>query len=130
MGKPAQVWIKTKKGAPRTFDQNVPYLKEIANLSSKGYFGKKGSSVRVRRIESEDPVSMFSEFFATATLGAIDSKIDGKAVVRKMLCGTIVTGRITSSSDGSPAIDLNIVNSKYAKSQKLHFVKGRQHDGN
>ena len=75
MGKPAQVWIKTKMGAPRTFDQNVPYLKEIANLSSKGYFGKKGSSVRVRRIESEDPVSMFSEFFATATLGAIDSKI-------------------------------------------------------
>ena len=130
MGKPAQGWIKTRKSAPRTFDQNVPDLKKIVNLSEKGYFGKKGSSARIRRVESDDPVALFSEFFATATLGAIDSKIDGKAVVRKMKCGTIVTGRITSSSDGSPAIDLNIVNSKYAKSQKLHFIKGRKHGNN
>ncbi|MCF0106641.1 MAG: hypothetical protein HUJ53_07765 [Holdemanella sp.] len=43
--------------------------------------------------------------------------------------GTIITYREVSSSDGSPAVDINIkksTDSSGVKSQKIHFVKKKE----
>lgn len=51
---------------------------------------------------------------------------NGKGKVTKMRDGSIISYRPISSSDGSPAIDINIRKSRNSggiKQQKIHFVK-------
>lgn len=51
---------------------------------------------------------------------------NGKGTIAKLADGTIVSYRKVSSSDGTPAVDINIKNSKESggvKQQKIHFVK-------
>lgn len=53
---------------------------------------------------------------------------NGKGVYCKMRDGTIISYREISSSDGSPAVEINIKQSTDhadIKYQKIHFVKGR-----
>ncbi|MDD7281664.1 MAG: hypothetical protein PUH10_06710 [Erysipelotrichaceae bacterium] len=61
------------------------------------------------------------------TNGGIESKINGgKSKITQMSDGTIITYREVSSSDGSPAVDINIkksTNPSGVKSQKIHFIK-------
>ena len=56
-----------------------------------------------------------------------------KGATTKMSDGTIITWRKVSSSDGSPAIDINIKYSNDSgglKRQKIHFVKERLNNEN
>lgn len=91
-----------------------------------GYFGSKGSSSSVRRIESEDPVSTATDFYEEAAKGGVEIALDnGKGVKSEMANGTKITMRPVSSSDGSPAVDINISKSNDPagiKQQKIHFI--------
>ena len=52
---------------------------------------------------------------------------NGKGVYTKMKDGSILSYREVSSSDGSPAVEINIKQSTDhgdIKYQKIHFVKG------
>lgn len=52
---------------------------------------------------------------------------NGKGTIAKLADGTIVSYRKVSSSDGTPAVDINIKNSKESggvKQQKNTFCKG------
>lgn len=42
--------------------------------------------------------------------------------LRKMADGTLIGLRVTTSSKGSPAVDLNIVGENHVR--KIHFYKG------
>ena len=51
---------------------------------------------------------------------------NGKGTIAKLADGTIVSYRKVSSSDGTPAVDINIKKSKETggvKQQKMYFVK-------
>ena len=94
-----------------------------------GYFGDKGQGTNfVRRIMSSDPVSTAKDFYDRATYGGIERKLNnGKGVFAKMRDGSILSFREVSSSDGSPAVDINIKKSNDhggIKYQKIHFTKG------
>ena len=97
-----------------------------------GYFGSKGSSSKVRRIESDDPIATASDFYKKATKGGIETPLrNGKGVMSKLADGTIVTMRPASSSDGSPVVEINISKSSGSagiKQQKIHFVRRRNED--
>lgn len=107
---------------------NLPSLKSKYPISN-GYFGNRGDSTkeRTRHIESKNPISTSIDFYNKLTHGAIEKKLpNGKGTVAKLEDGTIVSYRKISSSDGSPAIDINIKRSKNSggvKQQKIHFVK-------
>lgn len=106
----------------------------LGTLSSKyeysnGYFGEQGKGRSfVRNIRSEDPASTAKSFYDTAAHGGIEKTMDnGKGYVTKMKDGTILSYREVSSSDGSPAVEINIRHSDDhgdIKYQKIHFVKG------
>ena len=52
---------------------------------------------------------------------------NGKGVYTKMKDGTILSYREVSSSDGTPAVEINVKESNDhggIKYQKIHFVKG------
>lgn len=94
-----------------------------------GYFGTRGSTSNVRRIESQNPASTAKDFYEEATWGGVETPLsNGRGVKSEMSDGTIVTMRVTSSSDGSPAVDINISKSSEnagIKQQKIHFVRRR-----
>ncbi len=112
--------------------ENISGLSKDYPLSN-GYFGVKGDSKdnSIRHIESSDPAATAKDFYNKASLGGIEEDIldkngNIKGATTKMADGTIITWRETSSSDGSPAIDINIKhsdNSGGLKGQKIHFVK-------
>ncbi|MDO5440570.1 MAG: hypothetical protein Q4F12_03425 [Erysipelotrichaceae bacterium] len=94
-----------------------------------GYFGKKSKSKDnyVRIIESKNPLQTAKDFYDKIAYGGIENPLEGgKGHTTKMEDGTILTFRPTSSSDGSPAVDINIKGSDAhgkLKSQKIHFTE-------
>lgn len=85
----------------------------------------------MRNIASIDPKSTAKEFYDKITYGGIETNIynkDGEIVGKKskLADGSVVSWREISSSDGSPAVEINIeksVNNANIKQQKIHFVK-------
>lgn len=94
-----------------------------------GYFGEKGKGRNfVRNIKSDAPSKSAQEFYDKAAHGGIEHQMDnGKGAYTKMKDGSILSYREVSSSDGTPAVEINIKQSTdhgSIKYQKIHFVKG------
>ncbi|WP_027869762.1 hypothetical protein [Eubacterium sp. AB3007] len=111
----------------RSISENLPSLKSEYAYSN-GYFGDKGKGrAFTRNIASDDPLSTAKHFFDTAGYGGIVQQMaNGKGQNVKMKDGSIVSFREVSTSDGSPAVEINISKSTDAgglKKQKIHFVK-------
>ena len=120
---------KGDTGHHHSITENLPSLTSKYNYHN-GYFGDKGtSSGLVRNIKSDDPIKTARDFYDKAAHGGLEFEVsNGKGVFTKMLDGSIISFRKVSSSDGSPAVDINIKKSSNhggIKQQKIHFVKGR-----
>ena len=112
----------------------VKYHSVMQNLSKlipkyeyiNGYFGLPGSSNKIRHIYSDDPNKTAKDFYNKISYGGVEETLsNGKGKITNMSDGTIITWREISSSDGSPAIDINIKYSTNAgglKQQKIHFL--------
>ena len=90
--------------------------------------------ISIRNIISEDPSAAAKEFYDSIAYGGIERNLTdkktgaNKGMVAKMADGSIITWREVSSSDGSPAVDINIERSSdnnVVQQQKIHFVKGK-----
>ena len=96
---------------------------------SNGRFGVSSPSTgnQTRNIASSDPLSTAKDFYDTITYGGIESSYEnGNRKVTYLADGTIITWRKTSTSDGTPVVDINISNSSHTggiKKQKIHFVE-------
>ena len=109
-------------------------LENLSNLKSEytynnGYFFEKGlGREHTRDNYSENPLETAQEFYDKLTYGGIESEFtNGKGLKTRMADGTIVSFRETSTSDGSPVVEINIQkSSNYGdlKQQKIHFVLG------
>lgn len=94
-----------------------------------GYFGERGQGrTFVRNISCADPIKTAQNFYDEAAYGGIEKRMsNGKGVYTKMKDGTILSFREVSSSDGTPAVEINVKASNdhdELKNQKIHFVKG------
>ena len=69
------------------------------------------------------------EFYDKAAHGGIEKEMsNGKGVYTKMKDGSILSFREVTSSEGSPAVEINIKQSNDhgdIKYQKIHFVGGK-----
>jgi hypothetical protein len=98
------------------------------NRCVNGYFGDPAKTSDVRHMADDALVAL--EFFNEITEGFVTEKNiyykDGtfKGYVRYMPYGGSVTYRAISSSDGSPAVDINGLTNAYGyKNQKIHFLQ-------
>ena len=123
---------KGDTGHQHTIGEN---LDSVANKfkynKSTGYFGDKGQSSqnKVRNIVSDNPSASAKEFYDTIAYGGLEKELsNGKGLKTDMADGSTITFREISSSDGSPAVDINITKTDSVagniKTQKIHFVKG------
>ena len=98
-----------------------------------GYFGVRGASgdTSIRHIASTEPMTTSLDFYDKATYGGIESPLYDKhgnliGAVTKLADESVFSWREVSSSDGTPAVDINIRRSNDncgVKTQKIHFVK-------
>ncbi len=109
--------------------ENEASLKNAYEFND-GYFGEKGKGRSfTRNIICDDPKVTAKAFYDNAAYGGLEKKIqENKGVYTKLADGSVLSYRESSTSDGSPAVEINIRTSKYSgdiKQQKIHFVKGR-----
>lgn len=111
-----------------SMSENINHVSNNFTLTN-GYFGTKGDSSKntTRHLESDNPKETAIKFYDQIAKGGIEKKLpNGKGVTAKLEDGSIITMRPISSSDGSPAVDINIKkssNSAGVKTQKIHFIK-------
>ena len=123
---------KGDTGHQHSIGENIPDVSKDYPVNN-GYFGTKGDSSdnSIRHIESDDPSATAKDFYDRIAHGGIENDIldkngNIKGATTKMADGTVVTWREVSSSDGSPAVDINSKKSTESgglKVQKIHFVK-------
>lgn len=114
--------------------ENVPALRSRFDLNENtGYFGSPGrsSDKSIRNIGADDAVTVAMEFYDTAAYGGVEKNLpNGKGVYTEMRDGSVLTFRVASSSDGSPAVSINISSNSTdnggIKTQKIHFVQTRR----
>lgn len=109
----------------RSLSDNLSALLKQFPLSPSGYFGKRGSSNPIRRIRSANPEQTAYHFFKVIANGAGEKRDIPTGIVVALKDGTRITYRVTSSSDGSPAVDIKILASigNIKRKQKIHFEK-------
>lgn len=112
----------------RSLADNCSKLKENFPFS-QGYFGfrgKSGSSA-VRNVYSDNPLSEARIFYDMIFCGGLEESIGKGKWKTTMADGTVVVMReVSHSSDGSPAVDINVrfsTDEHGVKSQKIHFVR-------
>ncbi len=117
----------------RSIGQNVAILKNDYPYAN-GYFGAKGNSKdpKIRHILSNDPQKIARDFYDKIAYGGVEEPIYSKKTdsiigyKTRLADGSVISWRNVSSSDGSPAVDVNIERSCDncgLKQQKIHFVK-------
>lgn len=124
--------FKGDAGHYHSIRENLDTVKNAYGFNN-GYFGEPSSSNvknNRRNIVSNDPQSTAKEFYDKIAYGGKENKLEnGKGYMTSLKDGTIITWRpLSSSSDGSPAVDINIIYSTDhcgIKQQKIHFVKGK-----
>ena len=105
----------------RSFVENVEALKSAFNYpDGLGWSLRKGK--RLARIETDDPVATATMFASIASRGFVSEVVNDKGYRRKLADDTIVGLRIVTSSESSPAVDLNIVGENHVR--KIHFYTG------
>ncbi len=107
----------------RTFADNAAELRARFGYPDKLNWNlKKGK--KLTRIKTDDPIATATLFASIASAGYASEKSSEKGYVRMMADGTIVVLRVVTSSEGSPAVDLNIIGESHVR--KIHFYKGEQ----
>lgn len=94
-----------------------------------GYFGSrlKGKSRDLRTLISDDPIKDARELFRQLSEGGDIVPTDNPHQTLYLLPGgAYVSLRIVTSTEGSPAVEINVKSDKAntkVKSQKIHFIK-------
>ena len=98
---------------------------------NNGYFGEKGKAKNdfYRQIEASNPIEESKKFYDKIAYGGIEKPMsNGKGYITELKDGTIISYREVTSTEGSPAVEINIKKSTDAggvKKQKIHFEKGK-----
>ena len=111
----------------RSVGQNVLITSSKYDYSN-GFFGEnsKHGKERTRNIASSDNLSTAKDFYDKIAFGGKEQVVNDNMRITRMADGTVITMRKVSSSDGTPAVDINIKPSKHTggvKGQKIHFVQ-------
>ncbi len=113
----------------RSIGQNLLIMKNSYGFAC-GYFGKNHghSNNSVRTIYSDNPADTAKQFFSRLSYGGVDISKDGITMTQTH-DGSIITYRVQTSSPGSPAVDINIIQSTHSagiKKQKIHFAAPKE----
>ena len=121
------------KGVHTSYRSISDNIKTTASKYSyyNGRFGTNSPSTgnKTRNITSNDPVATANDFYSKIANGGSEKKYNNNFKITQMSDGTVITYRKTSTSDGTPVVEINISNSNNTggvKQQKIHFIEGEE----
>lgn len=112
----------------RSVGQNI-LITSSAYRYKDGYFGEVSPSTgsKTRNIASLDNIATARDFYNKIAYGGTETVYkNGSMKVTNMADGTVITWRLTSHSDGTSVVEINISSSSHTgglKKQKIHFIK-------
>lgn len=116
----------TETGAYKSVNDNLPKLTSRYKFNN-GYFGERGNKNFIRTITSSNPQKSATEFFSTISEGgSFSESSNGKASIATMADGTVISYRTITTTENSPAVEINIRYSSESDSlkyQKIHFIR-------
>lgn len=125
--------VSYKGGSPiyRSLRDNVESMISDPQYHFKdGYFGPKHKGSHFAHdLFFDDPVSAAKEFYDRIAYGGIEYEISEGNWTTKMKDGTYINFRIKTSSEGSPAVQIDIKESNDnagIEYHKVHFSKGKK----
>ncbi len=109
----------------RTLLDNIPQTTQVFPLNPDGLFGTPGYNTGVRHIASTDPIATSLRFYGLLADGGTVLRQTEKIMIKRMGDDAFITWRLVSSSDGSPAVDINMsrVVGGIVRTHKIHFTK-------
>lgn len=120
-----------KGGSPtyHTLRENLPEIRKTYTPSEEGYFGKVGKAGvdSIRQIDVDDVFAESKAFYDTIAYGGIETQLPrGNGLRTDLKDGTIIVYREITSTEGSPAVEINVTKSNDncgLKSHKIHFER-------
>lgn len=112
--------------------ENLPDVLKDYPVNDEGFFGVKGRSRdgSVRNIVCDNPLEVARDlFYRLAKGGVVTPMSNAKGISSRLSDGATISFREVSSSDGSPAVEINLrkfVGETIIESQKIHIVKEKQ----
>ena len=115
--------VLRKSTGDSNINDNVAKMTGRFAPNEYGNFGIQGKNVRV--MKSEDPLSESASFYDLLGNGGEIKTIPGKAgTITKLDDGSRITYRVITSTEGSPAVEINVKNvNTFIKNQKIHFER-------
>lgn len=108
---------------------NINAVKQIVNVNSYNYIGKKSTNVRVRTYECDEPQKTAFEVAEKLSLGHVSATKIQNGMVYILKDGSAITYRSESSSaDKSPVVDIKSADETIIKCHKIHFVRRSEND--
>lgn len=108
----------------RSFDDNLDGIRSAFPSFPKGMKWENKKRKRLTTIESENPLATATLFANLASAGFTREKNTDNGFRRWLSDGSVIGLRYVSSSDGSPAVDLNISSESFTR--KIHFTLRRK----
>lgn len=113
----------------QSLQENLEELVRRFPVDANGYFGTRGKSrsTSVRNIVTETPGRTAAEFASIAAANpSVMRALPGKGFTWIMCDGDRVTHRWTSTSDGTPVVELTCNGILGIADQKIHFVLAKK----
>ena len=120
------------KGGSQTYHtlrENLPEVSKSYTPSEEGYYGKVGKAGvdEIRQIDVDDVLAESKKFYDTIAYGGIETPLPkGNGFRTDLKDGTIIVYREITSTEGSPAVEINVNKSNDncgLKFHKIHFEK-------
>lgn len=116
--------IETAQIKGSSIDENYLKVKEKYPLRAGGNLGDKGNTSGINVYKSDNPMQSAMEMYSDLSYG-------GRTVFTKNKHGiqtifedeSFILFRPYTSTYESPAVEISVVNSKYFRNQKVHFIQ-------
>ena len=111
----------------RSIGQNIMVVSSKFKYKNGRFGDNSPSSGNItRNIKSKNPLQTAQEFYNAISFGGKETSYKhGKVKTTQMADGSIISFRTTSTSDGTPVVEINITCSSHSaglKQQKIHFI--------
>lgn len=116
--------IETAQIKGSSLDENYLKVKEKYPLRAGGNLGEKGKTSGINVYKTDNPMQSAMEMYSDLSYGGRTEFTKNKHGIQTIFEDeSFILYRPYTSTYGSPAVEISVVNSKYFRNQKIHFIR-------